>query len=137
MSTTRPPGRSSIGGDGERASGASGGGGAGPRSSSGTSSDNAIVVTSMTPLGAVPRRPMWARATIRNTTPQMPTAIAARVIRRAVSGARNGAKLLTFSHSTVAPAAAAIVEVQASTRTLSHPGDSTCTAATCRRTISA
>ena len=80
---------------------------------------------------------MWASATIRNTAPQRPTAIAASVIRRAVSGARNGAKLLALSHSTVAPAAAAIVEVQASTRTLSQPGDSTCTAATWRSTMSA
>ena len=80
---------------------------------------------------------MCASATIRNTAPQMATAIAARVMRRAVSGARNGAKSVAFSHSTVAPTAAAIVEVQASTRTLSQPGDSTCTAATWRSTTSA
>ena len=88
------------------------------------------MVTSSTPLGAVPRRPMWASATIRQTAPQIATAMAASVMRRAVSGTRNGAKSPAFSHSTVAPAAAAIVDVHASTRTLSQPGDSTCTAAT-------
>ena len=58
-------------------------------------------------------------------------------MRRAVSGARNGAKSMALSHSTVAPAAAAMVDVQASTRTLNQPGDSTCTAATWRSTMSA
>jgi hypothetical protein len=136
-STTRPPGTSprvmAAGGAG----GASSGRRAGPRSISGTTRELAIVVTSSTPLGAVPRRPMCASATIRHTPPQIATAIAASVMRRPVSGDRNGAKSVAFSHSTVAPAAAAIVDVQASTRTLSHPGDSTCTAAIWRSTMSA
>ncbi len=108
-----------------------------PRSVIGTTTERAIVVTSSTPLGAVPRRPMCASATIRKTPPQMATAMAASVIRRAVSASRNGAKSAAFNHSTVAPTAAEIVHIQASTRTLSQPGESTCTAATCRSTTSA
>ena len=83
------------------------------------------MVTSSTPLGAVPRRPMCASATTRNAPPQMATATAASVMRRPDSGDRNGAKSAAFNHSTVAPAAAEMVHIQASTRTLSQPGEST------------
>ena len=80
---------------------------------------------------------MCASATTRNTPPQIATATAANVMRRPVSGDRNGAKSAAFIHSTVAPTAAEMVLIHASTRTLSHPGESTCTAATCRSTTSA
>ncbi len=136
--TTRPPGRSSPV-TGRMAADGVAGGGAGdePRSVSGTTTESAIVVTSSTPLGAVPRRPMCASATMRKTPPQMATAMAASVMRRAASTVRNGVKSATFSHSTVAPTPAEMVHIHASTRTLSQPGDSTCTAATWRSTTSA
>ncbi len=96
-----------------------------------------MVVTSSTPLGAVPRRPTCARARIRQTPPQIATATAASNMRRPDSGDRNGAKSAAFIHSTAAPAAADMEPIHASTRTLSQPGDSTCTAATWRSTTSA
>ncbi len=136
INTTRPPGWSSTGA-GDARTAVAPGARAGSRSITGTTTESAMVVTSSTPLGAVPRRPRWASARIRNIPPQMATAMAASVMRRPDSGDRNGAKSAAFSHSTVAPAAAEIVHIQASTRTLSQPGESISTAATWRSTTSA
>ena len=136
-STTRP----AVAPAAWAAAGTAGPGSAGgvdaPRSTTGTAIDATSVVTSSTPLGQVPRRPTCASARARHTAPQMPTATAASVIRRAASASRNGAKPLALSHNTTAPVAAAMKPIHDNTRTLSHPGDSTCTAAIWRSTTSA
>ena len=80
---------------------------------------------------------MCASAIIRNTAPAAVTTIAPAAIRRAVSTSSTGPKPRRFSHITVAPPAAAIVNSHESSRTLSQPGDSTSTARIWRMTMSA
>ena len=97
--------------------------GAGPRSSSGTTSEQRHrrheqhAARRRAPPADVGQRDDQAHPAADGRRQSPPASSAA-----PFPGARNGAKSLALSHSTVAPAAAAIVEVQASTRTLSQPG---------------
>ena len=109
-----------------------------PRTASGATMEPAATITKNSPHTVRPLGPRCARSTPRNTKNAAATTSVSAPLATwvTVSGASTRANVCRFAHISAAPARAAAAPSQASTLTLTHAGEKSSRANSCRSTRS-